>query len=237
METSPALQNLFSQYTHLPLGGKEVVCPYWINNLKRLKNGPGGGKGKPEEIVKYTEETARKKKVNLNKLNEKQTQDFMKINHIGIDCSGLAFWLLNALDMEKGGNGIDDDIPNSRGRFLKARASVKMLTADEVSRAVLSIDGIKPGDMIRLRRGRHLLVVMTVKKNTDQKHQEILYVHSSSPLFTKISGVHQSSIVIKNSNKALEEQEWLESTSDGSNYADQLSSQEGDGVKRFKFWE
>ena len=235
-ETSRALQDLFYNYTHLPLGGKEIVCPYWINSLKRLRYGPGGGKGNPQENIMHTNSKAKEKNIDLNKQSEREIVLFMKKNRIGVDCSGFAFWMLNALDLEKGGNGIYDDIPNSRGKIIKIRASTKMLTDEGISFFVQKINEIKPGDMIRLRGGHHLAVVLEIEKDKDRNTQKIIYAHSSSCFFTAVSGVHKESIIIKDSEKSIQEQDWREQTQDKSNYANNLYPQAGDGIKRLKIW-
>lgn len=236
METSKALQDKFYQYTHLSIGGKQIACPYWINSIKRLKYGPGGGKGSPQEIIMHTNSKAKENDIDLNKQSEREIVLFMKKNRIGVDCSGFAFWMLNALDLEKGGNGITDDIPNSRGKIIKIRASTKMLTDEDVSFFVKKINEIKPGDMIRLRGGHHLMVVLEIEKDKDRNTKKIIYAHSSSSLLTTISGVHKESIIIKDSEKSIQEQDWQEQTPDKSNYANNFYPQAGDGIKRLKIW-
>lgn len=231
------MQDVFYRYTHLPLGGKETPCPYWIDKPKKLIHGPGGGKASPQELVNLTKLKAREKGIDLTKLSEREIILFMKKNRLGVDCSGFAFWLLDALDMEKGGNGIADDIPNCKGRFIKIRASTKMLTDEKVSFFVKSINEIKPGDMIRLRGGGHMAVVMEAEKDTEGNTKKIVYAHSSSPLFTVVSGVHKETIIIKDPSKPLQEQDWLEPTPNGSNYADSLYIDEADGVKRLNIWQ
>lgn len=231
------MQDIFYLYTHLLLGGKEIVCPYWMDCSKKLKHGPGGGKASPQELVNLTELKAREKKIDLSTLNEREIVLFMKKNRLGVDCSGFAFWMLNALDLERGGNGIADDIPNSEGRYIKIRASTKMLTDGGVSFFVKKIKWIKPGDMIRLGGGHHLAVVMEIGKDKGGNIKKIIYAHSSSPFYTVISGVHKESIIIKDVEKSLQEQEWQEKTPNGANYALQLYLQEGDGVKRLKIWD
>lgn len=236
IKTTKSLEDIFYQYTHLLFGKKEIACPYWIDNLKKLKHGPGGGKATPSEIINLTKKKALENNINLEQLSEKEIVSFMKKNRIGIDCSGFAFWLLNELDLEKGGNGIADDIPESKGRFIKFRASTTMLTDPLVSNPVEKVSDIMPGDMIRMRKGHHLLVVFQVEKNSQNNPEKIVYVHSSSPLFTSISGVHQQSILITDPKKSLKDQNWLETTPDNSNYANQLFPQEKDGVCRLKIW-
>ena len=236
IETNKALKDLFYEYTHLSLGGKEIVCPYWMNKLGKVVFGPGGGKGKPKEIIEFTKTEAENKKIDLGKLTADEIISFMKKNRIGIDCSGFVFWLLDALDLEKGGNGISDDIPGSQGKFIKTRASAKMLTNDEVSFSIEQAGQIQPGDMLRFRGGNHLAVVLsTVKENNQIK--EIVYGHSSSNAYSEQSGVHEGKILIINPKLSLRQQKWEEKTNNNSSYAQNIWPNKGDGVKRLKIWQ
>lgn len=236
IETSEALQDLYYQYSYLPLGGKEIVCPYWMNKLSKGIFGLGGGKGKPEEIVETTKIEAEKQKIDLKSLTESEIVNFMKKNRIGVDCSGFAFWMLDALDKEKGGNGITDDIPFCRGKIIKARANVKMLTDDSVSYSVEKTGEIKPGDMIRFRNGNHMAIVLSLICKKDNQIEEILYTHSTSEVYSQVSGVHSAKILVVNPYLGLKQQKWLEKTSGGSTYAQHLWPDKGDGVKRLKIW-
>lgn len=234
IETSKSLDKLFYKYTHLPLGGKEIVCPYWMNNLKLGVFGPNGGKGTPEEIIEATENEAKKMGLNLNELTKEEITAFMKSKKIGVDCSGFGFWMLDSLDKEKGGNGIGDDIPGSIGRFLPSRANVAMLTDEKLSSPV-GVKGVKLGDMVRLNKGRHVAIVTKIVRESGAV-KEIEYAHSSSR--TKTSGVHKDKIKIVDQNKGLKEQEWNELANNGQNYGKTyLFSDMGDGLKRLKFWD
>ncbi|MBM3208673.1 hypothetical protein FJZ40_00045 [Candidatus Shapirobacteria bacterium] len=232
IEKSPAIEQLLYQYTHLPIGGKKIRCPYWMDKIKKGICGPSGGKGSPEQIVEATLMAAKKEGINLDELSTKQIKAFMKRNRIGIDCSGLAFNLLNVLDKEKGGKGLAEKIPGAKGKFL-VRANVRMLTDRNVSMPVSSVSDIKIGDMIRLRGGRHIAVVAAVKKSRSGKITEITYTHSSPK--TAVSGVHSAKIKVKDEARRLENQEWLEETKDDKNYGKfAFSPLRGDGVRRFK---
>lgn len=236
IECSEALKNLFYKYTHLPIGGKEIICPYWKNDLKNKIYGPLGGKGTPDEIVKVTQEEANKASVDLSTLSKNDTLSFMKEKRIGVDCSGFVFWMLDVLDCEKGGNGIADDIPNSQGRFIKARANVRMLTDKEVSIPV-EVGDVRVGDMIKLRGGKHLsLIIATIRKSEGTGQlKEIGYAHSSCPSITQIGGVHSSKILVKDLSLGLKEQEWQELTISGENYGKACYLPElGDGIFRLK---
>jgi len=232
-ETSPALQKLFAKYTHLPLGRKEIRCPYWMNNLKRGIFGPGGGKGRPEEIVKITEREAEKAKLDLEKMTNEEIISFMAKSRIGIDCSGFVFWMMDVLDKEKGGNGITDDIPGCQGKFL-CRANVKMLTDQEVALPIEKVKDIKVGDIIRLHGGKHVTIVIRVIRRLG-KIREIEYAHSSR--LTETSGVHSGRIIINDPDFSLEKQTWQEKTDNGENYGHKYYlTNLGDGVRRLKIW-
>lgn len=235
-ESSKALEKLFFEYTHLPLGGKEIVCPYWMNNLEKGIYGPIGGKGRPEEIVLATEKAAIEEKVDLGKMGAEEIALFMKAKRLGVDCSGFVFWMLDALDKEKGGNGIADDLPQGLGEAVQRRASAKILTSEEVSFCVNSIDEIKIGDLIRMRRGKHVAIVYSLEKNTNNQTDSITYAHSSSASRTKNTGVHLSVINIIDGKLPIESQDWKEETPDGLSYGENIIALEGDGIKRLKIW-
>lgn len=229
--TSKALQDLFYQYTHLSLGGKEIVCPYWMNDLERDIYGPLGGKGKPEEIITAVEETAKERKIDLSLFNEEQIIEFMEINKIGVDCSGFVFWMLDVFDKESGGDGIANDIPGSQGKFIKARANVRMLTEKNISTFIESVFDIQVGDMIRLGKGKHVSIVISLKK--DKNGFEILYAHSSD--LTLQAGVHSAKIIVNSNSSKLELQTWEENDKNGNNYLEVAYFPEDcDGIYRLK---
>lgn len=231
IESSPTIEKLLDQYLHLDIAGKKVRCPYWRNKIDKRIWGPFGGKGKPEQLVQATLDVAKMQKVNLGDLSIRQIENFMKKNRIGIDCSGLAYWLLDVLDKEKGGNGLEDDIPGAKGRFL-TRASVEMLTNDEVSKQINKISDVKVGDMIRVQEGKHMAVTIRIRKVKDQI-KELVYAHSSN--LTKVKGVHTDKILIKNPDGGLENQIWQEKTAKGENYGKKYFWPERrDGVRRLK---
>ena len=233
IQTCKSLQDMFYSYTHLKIGKKEIVCPYWMNNSEKGIYGPAGGKGTPEEIVEATLEQALAGNINLESLDKEAIVLFMKAKKIGVDCSGFVFWMLNSLDLEKGGNGIADDIPGSKGVLLKARASVLMLTDDNISFPI-KLPEVMIGDMLRLRQGRHVDVVHKIaREGKDVK--EIWYAHSSS--ITKVTGVHEARITIADQNKEIGDQVWEEQTADGLSYkAESFFAEEKDGLRRLKIW-
>lgn len=228
---SPAIENLLSQYLHSNIGGKVIRCPYWEDKIDKKIYGPFGGKGKPGQIIQVTIELAQKQNFDFQKSTPIEIEDFMKKNRIGVDCSGLAYWLLDALDREKGGNGLEDDILGVKGKFL-TRASVEMLTNDEISTPIKTISEVVIGDMIRLRAGKHMAIVIRIKR-AEGKIKELIYAHSSK--LTETRGVHVDRILVKDPQKGLADQTWMEKTSRGENYGQKyFHSEEGDGIRRLK---
>jgi len=233
VQNSKALESLFYQYTHLPIGGKEISCPYWRNRLSLAITGPFGGKGKPEQIVEATESAAKKAAVNLNQMSEEEILAFMKRKKIGVDCSGFVFWMLDALDRGRGGRGIADLIPRLPGTLAQRQVSADKLTGKNLSIPVKKIDEIRVGDTIRLHGGKHIAVVIKVVRDLG-KVREIEYVHSSEK--TAVPGVHSGLIKITNLEGGLADQEWEETLPNGDSYKQMLLSSQGDGLKRLKIW-
>lgn len=233
IESSKALSDLSFSYTHLPIGGKEIPCPYWMNKIKLGIIGPYGGKGTPEQIVETVEYEAKKDNFDLNLATDSEILSFMKNKKIGVDCSGFVFWMLNALDLEKGGDGIANDIHGSQGKFVAARANVAMLTDERIAKPV-ELENVKVGDMIQLRGRKHLAIVTKLFKEAD-KLKEIEYSHSSGQ--TQDSVVHSAIIEITNLEDSLGRQIWKEKTQNGENYGSTCFREElGDGLKRLKIW-
>lgn len=236
IEISDALQRLFYEYTHLPIGGKEIVCPYWMNNLKKGIYGPLGGKGRPREIVNATYACAKTENVDLSALNKEEIILFMQSKRIGIDCSGFVFWMLDSLDLEKGGDGIAGDIPGSDGAVIKARANVQMLTGESVSYLINSVCEMQVGDMIRIYRGKHVAIIVAIGRSSDKKIEFFDYAHSSSPAHAKISGVHKARINILNEKEGLLVQDWEGLSPNGNSYKKNIYLESGDGVRRLNIW-
>jgi hypothetical protein len=223
--------SLLNDYLLLPFKHQRVACPYWINDLSKGIKGPFSGKGTPRQIVSVAYRRAKALKINLDSLNKEELIVFLMDNRIGVDCSGFVFHLLNSLDKEKGGDGISRkylkniEIPGWRASW---RVSADMLSSEEFTRKI-KLEDIRPGDMIRLLKGKHVAFVVEV--NTDS----IVYAHSST--FTMKRGCHLGKILIKNRDKELENQSWEELSMNGKNYKDfAFFPDSGDSVVRQVWW-
>lgn len=151
---------------------KYLGIPYFINTPAnpRQKLSVQVGKGNWKQIKNYTRQLARQQKVKLT--TPRQTYNFQKKNHIGIDCSGLAYHLLNYLYHQLYHSSIRPHLVGSQGKTGPRRLSAHLLTSPPNAQPI-SPNRLQPGDLIRMRNGKHVLVVYKKAKN------KIYYIHSS----------------------------------------------------------
>lgn len=233
-ERSSTLEKLYYEYTHLPLGGKKVRCPYWSNRQRILLAGPYKGKGTPSQITRATIDTAKRHNLDLRKLSPSDIRRFMEHHRIGIDCSGLVYHMADALDKERGGMGVFDAIQGVRGKGVK-RVNAFCLTNDKNSIVLKKVKDVKVGDLIRFQDGKHIAIILRVKKDKKDKPQEIIYAHSGR--LSAITGVHTGKILVKDLQKDIGEQRWFEKTRKEYDYVLKYYSQKhGDGLRRLKIW-
>ncbi len=95
------------------------------------------------------------------------------------------------------------------------------------------INELQVGDMIRLRAGRHIAVVLEIAREAGSV-KEIRYGHSSE--LTENPGVHSGIIRVGDPSLGLEEQDWQEKTRGGENYRQKFRPDLGDGVFKLKIW-
>jgi hypothetical protein len=169
-----------------------------------------GGKGTCDEIAKATIDTAKKQKVDLLKLTSKEIYYFQKKNHIGIDCSGLVYHLLDRLYFFKTGLSVFDHLIGTDNQHGPRRISANLFTDKINSFPITGYNDIKTGDLIRVDQGHHVIFIINQDKNV------INYVHSSNK--TKIAGVHLGQITIVDPQKPLNFQIWSDQTRDGKTY-------------------
>ncbi len=225
---------LLDHYLCLKLGHQCVPCPYWADDLIHHRfPTPGGGKGTPEEIETLTHNLAKKSHLDLSNLSVSDIRRFMRRQHLGVDCSGFAYHLLNAFDQAQSRQGLAGKLtltpggnPLNQDRY---RIDADYFTRSENSYPINSITASKPGDLIRMIRGKHLLVILEVKPD------QITYAHSSN--LTKTTGVHLATIKLINPEKDLSSQKWHELTRKGENFGQKyFKPSQGDAVFRLKIW-
>lgn len=226
------VSDIVDHYLHLQLGPHFLPCPYWRN--KDGIRGPLDGKGRPEEIELESARIAQGRDMDFHTSTPEEIIAFLYRNKIGVDCSGLAYQILDSFNQSGLGRSLDTYItptpggnPFNQKRF---RTNADYLTNASNSRPVSSIAEIQAGDLIRLDGGRHVTVILELQENT------LTYIHSTRE-YTQMSGVHFGQIKITDTSKSLELQDWQEITNDDQTLGKQyFHPSQGDGVFRLKWW-
>ena len=210
--------------------GPYLGIPYFINTPKNKDQDSDAkvGKGNFEQIAKLTIQKANLTKTELLNATPQQIYKFQKKHHIGIDCSGLAFHLLNTLSIYLFNKDLNLILIGTDGKKGVRRLSAHLLTSPPNAIEIKDYDSIQTGDLIRLDQGKHILFVI------EKINNKINYVHSSHQ--TKKRGVHLGQISIIDSKKTLNHQNWSDVTLDDKNYSQLFYPNKGDGIFRLKFF-
>lgn len=179
------------------------------------------GKGTAHEIALQTIEFANEQNLKLINLSEKEIYNFQKKHLLGIDCSGLAYNLLQFIKPD-----LDRFVIGTEGKRGVRRASADLLTSELNAVPVNELDQIQTADLIRVNSGRH--VIFIVEKSGNIIH----YVHNSSG--TREKGVHLGTIEIINPDKTLDRQKWSDLTLKNLPYSTFFNPKNGDGTFRLK---
>jgi len=239
---------IIDEYKNLHLGGKNVVCPYFINK-KKERAGLRAliGKGDPSEIEKEVKVWAKLKDFDLVKADASQIREFMQNCNIGVDCSGFIVHIFNFWLKTEGKKPLQNQLKfkkngpvTSLKRFIRPVENISANTITSVDNTIkiTNIDEIKPGDLIRskgkVRNSHHLMLVTKVVKENG-KVTQFEYVHSTSH-FAAGNGVRTGKIVITDTKKPLSAQNWIESDrKPNSTLIGFMNNEDDNGIRRLKF--
>lgn len=240
-------RKVIHEFTHLPIGGKEIVAPYFINT----KSQRGGlrvlsGKGDPGEIAREVKVQCQLKGIDVYKLTENEIRDFMRENHIGIECSGFIVHVLNYWLRVNGKRPLikylkfyDNNFINRLKRKLRPveQIGANTITSDLNCDPILNLNDVRPGDLIRSkgqRKNSHHILLISEVTFEDDIIKEIEYVHSISS-YEEENGVRFGKILVNNPNDAIQNQTWTE-IKNGRNwtYEGLINQLEDNGLRRFK---
>lgn len=252
---SAQAEEVIISYMELPLGGKKVTTPYYMN-LKKERAGLRVmiGKGTDEEIVHETKVWAQLKGIDLGALDKNQIREFMVKKGIGIDCSGLITYILDAELASRGKSRLKSILkyPNN-GFFVKFRRWLRPvenigannLTSEGNCIKIEDLNDIEPGDLIRAKgkqkNSHHVAIITEVEKRekmkkNDTNHQVVKfkYVHAHR-YYEKENGVRVGVVEITDLKKQLKDQKWMDHHKDR-NYMleDLLLDYEDNGIRRLK---
>lgn len=229
--------SVINQYKNFSTGIAVCSVPYFNNKHLQLRGAlkAQAGKGSPQDILIEAKNEAALEKIKLEALDTVSLKKFLVEKNLGIDCSGLAYYVLDAESesREKAQMKKNLAFPFAKSLFRKFRAKtqpekntdVATLASDKNSR-VVELRFIEPGDMITMLGGPdqndrdHVLIVHEVDYK-DENVVSISYTHAVAwPTDGEYGhGVRQGVIRVTDPSKPITEQEWIENgQNDGSNY-------------------
>lgn len=220
--------DVIDAYMHLNVGTGTVNCPYFNNKRSKVRAGLRVliGKGSAKDITDEVTLVSLREKVDLSALSEDELKQYLIEHNIGIDCSGLAYYILDAVSAANGSGGLKKSLnyPFAKNPIRKLltktrpveNVNVKTL-ADESNSSVVSLKDVRPGDMIMIVGAGytgvvdHILIVHAVDR-ADDNPTAIHYTHSFQWSIDGrfAHGVRQGIIRITDPGKPLLDQEWEE---------------------------
>ncbi|MFC1780154.1 hypothetical protein ACFLY9_00455 [Patescibacteria group bacterium] len=226
------VQQIINKYFNLPLDSKKVPCPYYIN-IKKHKQRMGlrvlVGKGTPEEIIQESLIYEKLRDVDFSKMTISEIRDFLVKRHIGIDCSGFVVHVLDHWLRSHNKKHLWNYIRFPKQNLYRIFArifrpveniSATILTNEENTVQVKSLNNIKCGDLIRLKVPRrakdlldsyHVMLISEIKKENG-KVISFKYIHSTREYGSE-HGVREGKTIIKNPKAHLSKQEWTDEVS------------------------
>jgi hypothetical protein len=168
--SKPALDTI-DQYLHFKVDHAECSVPYFNNKraMRRAGLRAAIGKGSSKEILDEVEILGLKEKIRTESWTNDSLKKFMCDNDIGIDCSGLAYYILAAENKARGNGSLNRHLtfPYNKGlrRFIAKFRPVEnadVLTfANQKNSILVDLKDIQPGDFI----------TMTANQETNQENK------------------------------------------------------------------
>jgi len=223
---SPTSEAVRHDYLHFKYAVAECSIPYFNNKTLRARGSLGVfvGKGSPKEIHEEVSALFKKKHFDPNSLTSETLKNILVDNNLGIDCSGLAYYILDAECKARNKRSLAKNITfakaygllGSLAAALHPAKNIDVATlADDHNSTIIPISEIRAGDMITMMTGadnssgserNHILIVH--EKNSSK----IFFTHSVAyPEDGKFnSGVRQGSIVLNPNTKIITDALWSE---------------------------
>lgn len=189
-QLSSDARKVIADYLSLPTLG--VAAPYYNNRRHKLAAGLRAlaGKGLPEEIVEEAELFSIREKVNLASIAHTDKTRFLVDHHLGIDCSGFVYHVLDAESRARGAGAMHSHISFHHRSFLRrliarlrpAQNAGAITFAQPTNSFEVPLSDVQPGDFIVMthtaeaRSFDHIILITTVDKATT--HTTLTYTHS-----------------------------------------------------------
>lgn len=238
------------KYLNLKIYDKLVPTPYYINYSRKKDLRVMVGKGTAEEIEMEFKIWAKVKNFDAKSSTVKEIRLFMSEIGLGIDCSGFVVHVLNnyLLRTKKQRIWKYFKLPKSYSWYLKIgyllrsaeKLGVNIITNKDNSTNV-HLKEVKILDLIKSTGKKlnsdHIMLITNIIKNSKNDLPELIEYYHSSPYYGEENGVKKGLIKIKDINKPLEEQEWLEKDENGLCHTLEgyLMDKTNNGIRRLKF--
>lgn len=238
---STQANQVIANYLNLPFNNLPgVSCPYFNNKKSDVHGGLRVlvGKGSINDILEEALIISLRDKLDLNAISAPEIKKFLVDNHIGVDCSALVYYILDA-ELKALGLGTlkkylhYPTVKNPiRKLLIKLRTventNVKVF-ANDVNSSVVEISDMKPGDIITMLGSGpdhdrdHILVVHSASSPSQRGGQGEVsptIIHYTHSLQWRTDGkynhgVRQGTITITDTKKPLAEQQWQEQGKQG----------------------
>lgn len=231
---SPVAQKIIQNFLSLPFPKHNgVSCPYYNNKRAQMRGGLRVliGKGSPEDIAEEALIISLKEKVDLNQMTSDQIKHFLVDNKIGIDCSGLIYYVVDAELKSRGHGGLASRLhfPTTKNLLRKLLFKLRpientsvQIFAHPTNSTPVKLSDARAGDYIcLLGTGEkhdydHIMLIHDTRQENGQTI--ISYTHSIPWLIDgKYNhGVRQGKISITKPESNLIEQNWQEQDKTGS---------------------
>ncbi len=223
---SPQAIGIIDNYINFRISNAKCSIPYFNNKTKgsRLSLAVKIGKGKPSEIQEEVNSIIIKNRVDKSSLSNNDLQKILTENNLGIDCSGLAYHILDAEIFTTTKRHLNEKLHFSGNLINKIRSKIRptentnvsVFSSNENSK-IIKLSEVTPGDFISIMDNDqtiirdHILVIYQVDfENSIPK--TIYYIHSIAYPQEKPSqtGVRQNKIDIHDINTPITQAKWSE---------------------------
>ncbi len=252
---SPHALSVIDQYTHFKVGEATCTIPYFNNKTTKAKAALAVrvGKGSPKEISDEIKEFTHLKHIPTEILTNESLKKILTDNNIGIDCSGFAYYVLNAENKELGKGTLDKHIHFTQshglfGKILSRLSPVKNIGvatfADDANSRIISVQHIQPGDMITMIGDSeeferdHILIIHRAEYQNFIP-TKIYYSHAIAYPEDGIygTGIKEGMIEITDLHKSITEQRWTENnTTNEQNHMCVRARKSNTQIRRLKWW-
>lgn len=225
--------SVIDQYLNFKVGTAVCSVPYFNNRTVKARAAlaVNVGKGSPKEIFEEVQSLLVKAHTIIDAVTPESLKKILTDNNIGIDCSGFAYYVLNAESLDEGKGSIDKHLTFVQatgffGRIMSSFNPVKhvgvITLADDKNSTPVQFKDIRPGSIITMLNDaneserNHILVIHQVEYQNFIPYK-LHYSHAVAYPEDGIygTGIKQGTVDITDITKPITEQIWTENDKQG----------------------